>query len=58
MVILGVPLTYSDKEVKSCIYDSVMNRNEDLRVPIAPKFNSSDVYAPIQPQFIERIYIY
>ena len=35
-----------------------MNRNEDLRVPIAPIFNSSDVYAPIQPQFIERIYIY
>lgn len=58
MVILGLTLSYSDTELKNLNYDSVLNKNQDARVPHALVFNSSDIYSGFQADYTERIYIY
>jgi hypothetical protein len=44
--------------VKNLIYDSVLNIDEDSKVPLATEFNSSDIYSPISADYTERIFIY
>ena len=58
MVILGIPITYTDEVEKRVFYDRVLNKNQDLRVPLRPIFNSSNIYVPLETDFTERIYIY
>ena len=47
MVILGIVISWKDKKLFNLIYDAVINRDEDSRVPIANKFNSSNIYSPL-----------
>ena len=58
MVILGITITFENQELYYLIYDTVLNRNQDARVPLSPTFNSSDIYSPMQTEFIQRIYKY
>ena len=44
--------------MKNLIYDSVLNIDEDSKVPLASEFNSSDIYSPISADYTERIFIY
>ena len=58
MVVLGIALSYKNRVESKVIYDSVLNKNQDGRVPHAPIFNSSNIYSGFQADYTERIYIY
>jgi len=56
--IFGIPITYKDEKIKRLFYDTVLNRNEDARVPLDAVFNNSNIYCPIQADFTERVFNY
>ena len=57
-MILGIGITYKDEVEERVFYDKVLRKDEDMRVPLRPIFNSSNIYIPIETDFTERIYIY
>jgi 5,10-methylene-tetrahydrofolate dehydrogenase/methenyl tetrahydrofolate cyclohydrolase len=56
----GVPWTVENLVKKNLIYSMVLDTDVDNMTPIEEthKFNSSDIFIPILPDFIEREYRY
>jgi len=56
--VLGITIRYVDSEIEKLIFEPVLNRNKDSKVPMKDKFNSTKIYVPMQPDFVERKFIY
>ena len=59
--LLGIlPWYYSNLTRFDLVYSSVLDTDTDNMVPIKvmSNFNSSDIFIPVQPDFIEREYSY
>ena len=56
--LLWVPLEYEDLTSEDILYTKVRDSDADMTVPIAPTYNSTGVYIPLDFDFTERKYTY